>query len=381
MTLLTVNDLSTEFRTDEGTVRAVDGISLEVNEGETLGIVGESGSGKSVTAMSIMNLIDAPGEITGGEILFKGTDLLNADEETLQNVRGSEIGMIFQDPSDALNPVYTVGEQISETLRAHEVCDEEIGRIERSFLELVVPRRNSKKRNPRSWERAVELLEATGIPDPRERAEEYPHQYSGGMKQRAVIAQAIACEPDLIIADEPTTALDVTIESQILGLLEDLQEDIGMGMILITHDLAVISEVCDRIAVMYAGQIVETGTKEQIFSNPRHPYTQSLIRSIPDVDTTQELEPTGGQVPDLVDMPDACYFAPRCEYAHDDCYAGVPDMYFDSDDVDRETAHEVRCVLYNPENPNSPPDIDDIQTKLSGDAAPDERASADGGSR
>jgi len=372
MALLNVNGLSTEFETDEGTVNAVQNVDLEVGEGETLGVVGESGSGKSVTALSIMNLVDSPGEITNGEVLFKGRDLVAEDEQSLQDIWGNEIGMIFQDPSNALNPVYTVGEQISETLRAHNFCGEDISRLEQSFLELIVPRRDSKKRNPKSWDRAVDLLEATGIPDPEERAEEFPHQYSGGMKQRAAIAQAIACEPDLVIADEPTTALDVTIESQILNLLDDLQQNMGMGMILITHDLAVVSEVCDRVAVMYAGQIIENGTRDQIFNEPKHPYTQSLIRSIPEIDQKKRIQVTEGQVPNLIDMPDECYFAPRCEYAHEACYVQTPRMYHDehNDDAQDTTSHEARCVLYDPENPHDVPNVEDIQPQVDSPVPP-----------
>ncbi len=351
MTLLDVTGLSTEFRTEEGIVEAVSDVDLRVAEGETVGIVGESGSGKSVTALSIMGLIDAPGEVTAGSIEFNGTDLREAPEEYRRSLRGDEMSMIFQDPMEGLNPVLRIGDQISETLRVHDaIPGEEVDWLERSLLGNFVPRRPAKQRYPQSWERAVELMEEVGIPEPEQRAEEYPHQFSGGMLQRAMIAQALAGEPDLLIADEPTTALDVTIQAQILDLLDRLQADRGMSILLITHDLGVIVETCDRVAVMYAGKIVETAPVEELFTDPKHPYTRGLLRSIPSTDETRRLEPLDGQVPDLIDMPEACYFAPRCDHAHDACYEGTPPMY-DTDGTDQQ----ARCVLYDDRSPHDPP--------------------------
>lgn len=355
MNLLEVDDLSTEFRTDEGIVQAADNVNLTVGRGETLGIVGESGSGKSVTARSLMRLIESPGTISNGEIRFKGEDLRQKSEKEMESIRGNEIGMIFQDALESLNPVLTVGDQIAEAVRTHNVIENEgISWSERSLIGNFLPRRSTETRYPKAWEDAVELMEAVGIPEPEQRAREYPHQFSGGMRQRAMIAIAIACRPDLLIADEPTTALDVTIQAQILNLLQDLQDDIGMGILLITHDIGVVIESCDRVAVMYAGEIVETGTVEEVFENPKHPYTRGLIRSIPEIEGERtRLKPVEGQVPDLIDMPDACYYAPRCEYAHEACYARRPPMY----DLEGSTSHEARCVLHDPNNPRDLPEL------------------------
>jgi len=358
VTLLDVENLHTEFRTEDGVVAAVDGVDLSVAAGETVGLVGESGSGKSVTALSIMGLVDRPGRITAGRVEFDGEDLRTADERRLRELRGDEISMIFQDPMESLNPVLRVGDQIAETLRAHrKVPGEGVGRLESSLLGNFVPRRSAKSRHPKSWDRAVGLMERVGIPESDQRATEYPHQFSGGMLQRAMIAMALACEPDLLIADEPTTALDVTIEAQILDELRQLQDDYGMGVLLITHDLGVVLETCDRVAVMYAGEIVENGTVEEVFADPAHPYTRALLDSIPRGRKGEEhLESIPGQVPDLVDMPEACLFEPRCPYAHRTCRDGRPRMY-DVDDgtiAGGESAHEARCVLYDGTDPYGP---------------------------
>jgi oligopeptide/dipeptide ABC transporter ATP-binding protein len=342
MTLLDVSGLSTEFRTDEGVVQAVNDVDLTVKAGETVGIVGESGSGKSVTALSMLGLVDPPGYVTDGTVEFDGEDLRQASETRLEQIRGNDIGMVFQDPMESLNPVLTVGEQIAEAARVHGRFEgEEVDWLERSLLGNFVPRRSARKRHPRSWEYAVEMMRQVGIPEPEQRATEYPHQFSGGMQQRAMIAMALVCEPDLLIADEPTTALDVTIEAQILDRLAELQAERGMGVLLITHDLGVVVETCDRVAVMYAGQIVEQGSVEDVFSDPAHPYTRRLLDAIPDAKRGEgRLRAIEGNVPDLVDMPDACYFAPRCPHAHDACYEGVPGHESVGPD------HVARCVLH-----------------------------------
>jgi len=349
MPLLDVENLSTEFRTEEGVVHAADNITLQVEQGETLGIVGESGSGKSVTARSIMRLVDSPGRISNGEIQFKGEGLRKKSEDEMERIRGKDIGMIFQDALESLNPVLTIGDQVAESIRAHNLIkDEEITWSERSLVGNFLPRRSAETRFPEAWEDTVELMESVGIPEPEQRAREYPHQFSGGMRQRAMIAMAIACRPDLLIADEPTTALDVTIQAQILNLLQGLQDEIEMGILLITHDIGVVIETCDRVAVMYAGEIVETGSVEEVFKNPQHPYTSGLIQSIPEIKGERKrLNPVSGQVPDLIDMPDACYYAPRCEYAHEACYQGRPHMY----DLEGSSTHEARCVLHETKEP------------------------------
>ena len=299
MSLLEVSDLETVFETPAGTVPAVDGVSFEIEEGETLGLVGESGSGKSVTALSILNLVRKPGEIRSGQIRFDGYDMLDLTPRQRRNVLGEELSMIFQRPQESLNPVFTVGNQIAETLRVH----------------------GYDGGDPR--DRAVELLETVGIPAPAENAGKYPHQYSGGMAQRAMIAIAIAREPTLLIADEPTTALDVTIEAQILDLLDDLKTELGMSMLFISHDLGVIWEVCDRVAVMYMGKLVEIAETEELFENPQHPYTEALLDCLPG---TGEIAPIPGPVPTAVDRPQGCTFNPRCKYAAEGCAESFPEM-------------------------------------------------------
>ena len=314
--LLAVRDLRTVFHTDRETVRAVDGISFDIERGETVGLVGESGSGKSVTARSILGLVDSPGVIEGGEIRFRGEDLTddNWDEH-----RG-DIAIVFQDPS-SLNPVYTVGNQIREALEIHQGL-----------------------RGDEAAERAVELLETVGIPDAKRRADEYPHQLSGGMQQRAVIAVALACDPDLLVCDEPTTALDVTIQAQILDLLDELRREKGLAILLITHDMGVIEDATSRVNVMYAGEIVERAPTAALFERPEHPYTRALLRSIPGSAAVDERLPTiEGEVPTPTEPAESCRFAPRCPEAFEDCSAVHPE----ATGVGREgTDHVAACLLH-----------------------------------
>jgi oligopeptide/dipeptide ABC transporter ATP-binding protein len=302
--LLEVNDLKVSFRTEDGIVRAVDGISFTVHEGEVLGIVGESGSGKSVTMMSVMRLITDPNVMYEGSIVYKGRDLMGLSRDAMREVRGEEIAMIFQDPMTSLNPVYTVGWQIEEQLREH-------------YGEL-------KKGQARG--RAVQLLEQVGIPNAEQRVDDYPHQFSGGMRQRVMIALALSCNPDLLIADEPTTALDVTIQAQILELIKKLKQDFGSAVVLITHDLGVVADIADRILVMYAGRIVEEGDKEQVFYDPQHPYTWGLLGSIARLDRpkTHRLTAIAGQPPSMINRPRGCNFRPRCPQAFDRCRVDDP---------------------------------------------------------
>ncbi len=319
MSLLTVTDLSTYFHTDHGVARAVDGVSFSIAAGETLGIVGESGSGKSVTSLSIMRLVPSPpGEIVAGSsVRFRDRELLTLPEREMQRVRGNDIAMIFQEPMTSLNPVYPVGEQIAEAIRLHRRA----------------PRRAA-------WERAVEMLQLVGMPAPAQRAHDYPHQLSGGQRQRVMIAMALSCDPDLLIADEPTTALNVTIQAQILELLGGLQQRLGMALMLITHDLGVVAGVCDRVLVMYAGRIVEEGPVAQIFADPRHPYTQGLLRAIPRLDhAARRLEVIPGQVPSPASWPTGCRFHPRCPFAWEQCAAQEPDLLALTPD------HRSRCWL------------------------------------
>ena len=303
--LLAVNDLRTHFHTDGGVARAVDGVSFVLHEGETLGLVGESGCGKSVTSLSVMRLIpEPPGRIVSGTIAFKGRELLGLAEPEMRKVRGNDIAMIFQEPMTSLNPVFSCGFQIDEAVMLHQDLGRDAAR-----------------------ERTVEMLHRVGIPDPQQRAEEYPHQLSGGMRQRVMIAMALSCNPDLLIADEPTTALDVTIQAQILELLEQLQAEFGMAVLMITHDLGVIAEVADRVAVMYAGKIVEAGTASEMFACPRHPYTLGLLASIPRLGERKErLSVIPGSVPDATRFPEACRFAPRCTHAEGICRTREPEL-------------------------------------------------------
>jgi oligopeptide/dipeptide ABC transporter ATP-binding protein len=304
--LLLVQNLRTYFHTRVGVVRAVDGIDLDVAQGRTLGVVGESGSGKSVTALSVMRLIDPPGRIEpGSRILFEGRDLLQLQEDELEEVRGNEISMIFQEPMTSLNPVFSIGDQVTEALVLH---------------------RRAGSRGAR--QRALEMLNLVGIPSPQRRFDDYPHQLSGGMRQRAMIAIALACEPKLLIADEPTTALDVTIQAQILELMQALREKLQMAIMLITHDLGVVAEVCDDVAVMYAGRIVERGPANAVFKSPQHPYTEALLHSIPVLGMTQAepLKVIRGMVPSPLSWPRGCRFASRCDYAFERCIREDPPL-------------------------------------------------------
>jgi peptide/nickel transport system ATP-binding protein len=296
--LLEVRNLRVSFRTEDGIIRAVDGVSFSVAAGQVFGIVGESGSGKSVTAMSLMRLIRDPNAITEGEVLYKGRDLLKLDPAEMRNVRGSEIAMIFQDPMTSLNPVYRVGWQIAEQIQAHE-----------------------KLSNAAARKRSIELLGSVGIPQPERRADDYPHQFSGGMRQRAMIAMALSCNPDLLIADEPTTALDVTIQAQILALLRALQRDFDSAIIVITHDMGVVADLADRVCVMYAGRVVEDGPKRELFANAQHPYTWGLLGSIPRIDRPKPRRLTAipGLPPSLLALPPGCSFAPRCPHVFAAC--------------------------------------------------------------
>lgn len=300
MSLLEVKDLKTYFYTDSGVAKAVDGVTFSLDKGKTLGIVGESGCGKSVTSLSIMRLVDpATGRNEGGSIVFDGQDLLTLPEKEMRKLRGNRISMIFQEPMTSLNPVFTIGDQISESLKLHKGLDKKAAR-----------------------DRAIELLELVGIPEAGKRVDEYPHQLSGGMRQRVMIAMALSGDPELLIADEPTTALDVTIQAQILQLLKDLQEKLHMSIIIITHDLGVIAEMADEVAVMYAGDIVEKAPTRALFDDPKHPYTIGLMNSIPDInDHISRLRTLEGLVPSLYDMPSGCRFAPRCQFCCPECEA------------------------------------------------------------
>lgn len=324
--LLEIKDLTTIFHTDSGLVKAVNNVSLEIGMGEILGVVGESGCGKSVTSLSVMGLIpEPPGRIASGEILFQGCDLRKATEKELRQVRGRDIAMIFQEPMTSLNPVFTIGSQILEVIRLHS----------------DLSRQDARKR-------VIESLESVSIPDPERRYSEYPHQLSGGMRQRVMIAMALACNPKLLIADEPTTALDVTIQAQILDLLLDLRKRLGLAILFITHDLGVVAEITDRVAVMYAGKIVETGSTSEIFKSPLHPYTRGLLRSVPRVSDNMDLktesnrlETIEGSVPSLADLPPGCAFQPRCSEQTDPC--GKPGIKL----VEPIKNHRVRCILHS----------------------------------
>lgn len=314
--LLELKDLKTYFKTDDGVAKAVDGVSYSIDKNETLGLVGESGCGKSVTALSIMRLIpEPPGFFAGGEILFDGKDLLKLSEDEMRKIRGNRISMIFQEPMTSLNPVYTCGSQISEAIQLHQ---------------------NLSKKDAR--DKAIEMLKLVGIPSPEQRYDEYPHQLSGGMRQRVMIAMALSCNPAFLLADEPTTALDVTVQAQILELIKKLQQELGMGVIMITHDLGVIAEVSDNVAVMYASKIVEYGTVHQIFENPLHPYTQGLMKSIPRIGQHAErLNVIEGSVPPSTRFPKGCHFCTRCEFADDKCWNEKPDL------VEYEAGHVAAC--------------------------------------
>ncbi|NLD33471.1 MAG: ABC transporter ATP-binding protein [Clostridiales bacterium] len=313
--LLQVKNLHTMFPTESGEVRAVNGINFSLERGKVLGIVGESGSGKSVTAYSILRILDNPGRITQGEILFEETDITKLPRNQMRQIRGSKISIIFQDPMTSLNPVYTVGNQLMEAIRLH-----------------------TSRNRQQAQERALEMLELVGVNEPKKRLKQYPYQLSGGMRQRVMIAMALACEPDILIADEPTTALDVTIQAQILELMQELKNKLGMAIIMITHDLGVIAEMCDEIIVMYAGRVCERGTADEIFYNPRHEYTKGLLRSIPKMTTTKErLTPIGGSPVDLLNMPKGCAFAARCDRAMKICLTEQPE------EIEINPDHRAAC--------------------------------------
>ncbi len=316
--VLEIKDLVVHYETSDACVQAVNGISLSIDKKQTLGLVGETGAGKTTTAMSILNLVpNPPGKIKNGSVILNGTDMLTADSATLEKIRGNDVAMIFQDPMTALNPVETVGDQIAEAVLLHNDCTKE-----------------------EAMQRAKEMLNLVGIAESR--AYDYPHQFSGGMKQRVVIAIALACSPSLLIADEPTTALDVTIQAQVLELMKGLIRDAGMSMLMITHDLGVVAEVCDNVAVMYAGRIVEVGTTAEVFNNTQHPYTEGLFDSLPNLKQRgEELVPIQGLMPDPADLPEGCTFAPRCPYATEACTKAIPGLRH----VDG--THFVACDAYN----------------------------------
>ncbi len=320
MSLIEVRQLKTYFATKRGEVRSVDDVSLAIEPGETLSLVGESGCGKSVTALSIMRLVSSPGRIVGGAIIFEGRNLLELSEGQMRRMRGDDIAMIFQDPMTSLNPVYTVGEQIAEAIRLH--------------------RKVSKRE---AWNQAIEGMRDVSIPAPEVRAKTYPHEMSGGMRQRVMIAMALACDPKLLIADEPTTALDVTIQAQILDLLTELREKRNLAILLITHDLGVVAETSDRVAVMYAGKIVEEASVKEVFSQPRHPYTEGLLRAVPRLDESSQekkkrLLTIEGVVPNPLDLPPGCRFAPRCPHAREECGASEIEL------MPIGSHHATRCI-------------------------------------
>ena len=315
--LLSVQDLHTSFFTDSGEVHAVNGVSFNLDPGEILGIVGESGSGKSVTAYSIMQILAATGKVTGGRILYKGDDLTKWNEKKLSEFRGKCVSIIFQDPMTSLNPVFTIGNQLMEAIKLH-----------------------TDKKGKDAWDRAVELLKLVGINEPERRMKQYPHEHSGGMRQRVMIAMALACEPDILIADEPTTALDVTIQAQILELIQELQRKLGMAVILVTHDLGVIAELCDNIIVMYGGSICERGTGREIFYNPHHEYTKGLLRSIPDVKNMKErLVPISGTPINILNLPAGCPFCARCDNCMKICLQEKPM------ELDINENHKASCWM------------------------------------
>jgi peptide/nickel transport system ATP-binding protein len=332
--LLDIRDLKVSFRTDDGVVRAVDGVSATLHEGETLGIVGESGSGKSVTMMTVMRLITDPNAHFEGEVLYKGVNLMGMTQDRIRSIRGAGISMIFQDPMTSLNPVYKVGWQIAEQIREHETISKQAAR-----------------------QRATDLLASVGIPNAAERVDDYPHQFSGGMRQRVMIAMAISCNPDVLIADEPTTALDVTIQAQILSLIKKLKTDFGTAVVLITHDMGVVADMADRIAVMYAGKIVELGTRREVFYDPQHPYTWGLLGSIARLDRPRprRLATIPGLPPSLMRLPPGCAFADRCAHKFDKCdelpalLDRIGDGHLDACHLSRQQKQEIRDWTIHPE--------------------------------
>ncbi len=321
--VLRIRDLKVSFLTEQGEMRSVDGVSLHIKAGETLGVVGESGSGKSVTALSVMQLIPVPpGRYVGGEILFDGVDLLGLDKKGLRRLRGNKISMIYQEPMTSLNPVFTVGTQIAEAIALHQGLS-----------------------NRRAFQKAIDMLRLVNIPAPERRAHDYPHQLSGGMRQRVMIAMALSSNPKLLIADEPTTALDVTVQAQILDLMKKLRQEVGMAIMLITHDLGVVAQMCDRVVVMYSGRIVEEADVFSLFENPRHPYTAELLKSIPQIDDDrEELYAIEGAVPNPLERAFGCAFAPRCQHAFDRCATEVPPL------IEIENSRKAACFLVQAES-------------------------------
>ena len=323
--MLEVKGMRTSFFTHVGEVKAIRGVDFYLDKGEAVGIVGESGSGKSVTSLSVMRLLQFPGKLTGGEVFFDGEDLAKKSDKEMQTIRGNEISMTFQDPMTSLNPVFTIGNQIMEAIIKHQKMSKDQAR-----------------------QKAIDMLKLVGIPSPEKRIDQYPHEFSGGMRQRAMIAMALSCEPKLLIADEPTTALDVTIQAQILELMKDLKDRLNTSIILITHDLGVVADVCTRIIVMYGGLIMEEGTTEEIFYKPQHPYTLGLMRSIPkmsDKENKERLIPIDGTPPDLLKPPAGCPFAPRCDHAMKICMTQMPEYTKSSD------THRAACWLLHPDAP------------------------------
>lgn len=316
-----IKNLEIKYKTSDGVVNAVNGIDLAIKKGKTLGLVGETGAGKTTTALSILRLVpNPPGEITGGSITLEGKDIFSYSEKEMETIRGDKVSMIFQDPMTSLNPVVTVGEQIAEVIQLHENTDKKA-----------------------SMTKAKEMLELVGIPG--NRSGEYPHQFSGGMKQRVMIAIALACSPELLIADEPTTALDVTIQAQVLEMMKGLRDKYNTSMLMITHDLGIVAEICDEVSVVYAGRVIEHGTLEDIFKNTRHPYTEGLFNSLPNLENRQaELKPIKGLMPDPSNLPKGCAFCPRCEYAMEICKTQKPPRTY------RNDTHYVECHLYNKDN-------------------------------
>ena len=318
--ILEVKNLQTSFFTDEGEVKAVNGVDFSIEKGKTIGIVGESGSGKSITSLSILRLLQEPaGKVVGGEIIFKGENLLTKSKKEMMSIRGNNISMIFQEPMTSLNPTLTCGEQIAESIRIHQ-----------------------KLKRKEAWIKAVDMLRLVGIPSPEKRAKQYPFELSGGMRQRVMIAIALSCNPELLIADEPTTALDVTIQAQILDLMKKLQSELGTSLMLITHDLGVVAEMCDKVAVMYCGKIVEYADVKTIFTDPKHPYTNGLLHSVPkhDQDYEGDLSVIKGSVPSPFNLPTGCAFAPRCPHARDICHSKLPDLETTT------SGEQVRCWIY-----------------------------------
>jgi oligopeptide/dipeptide ABC transporter ATP-binding protein len=368
-TILQIRNLKTYFYTYAGVVRALEGIDLDIYKGETIGLVGETGCGKSVTSLSIMRLVpDPPGRIVGGEIIFKGEDLLKKSEEQMQRIRGSQITMVFQDPMTFINPVLTVGDQVTEVITLHQdlareavqtkidEIQEQIARIDPSspdrqrLMERVKELEAIKEHPPKpskreirkaALHRTIEVLKLVQLPDPEKVVKQYPHELSGGMRQRVIIAMALSCNPDLLIADEPTTSLDVTIQAQILALLSELKKKIGASILIITHDMGIVAETCDRVGVMYAGNIVEASETKALFKKPLHPYTQGLLRAIPKLhEDVKELEIIPGSVPNLIHPPSGCRFHPRCTFKMDICDKEFPPV------VEIEPGHSVACYLY-----------------------------------